>query len=434
MTTMRHAALIVVSALLISLLAACTSTAALQTPASPPATISTPAPISAPVALISASDATAVPTSASSASSADSATDAIKQVIQQSNQEQQQAVAAQDPTLMRDTATATYYSQAVQNLNDLVSAGVTAIQLVKLDWGPITLQGTTSAQATTTETWRTTLGDGSTLQQVDTNVYTLILAGDAWKVQDDQHPDAQREQPPQAPQGAAPAPAAPAAPEDVGQSRNWAGYAATGGTFTAVSGSWTVPTISAGRTTAGDATWVGIGGVRATDLIQAGTDATVQSGRVSYTAWIELLPQASQPVPLDVSAGDTVSVAITQQSGDTWQISIRDTTTGQAYQKRVTYASSHSSAEWIEESPAVGRRTLLPLDNFGTITFTGATTVEDGQQHSIAQADGQPITLSSQTGQPAAQPSALGDDGASFSVTRTNASPRIVPGARNING
>ena len=149
---------------------------------------------------------------------------------------------------MRDTATATYYRQAVQGLNDLVSAGVSEIQLVNLEWGPITLQGTTSAQATTTETWRTTFGDGSTLQQVDTNVYTLVLERNTWKVQDDQHPDAQQGQPPQAPQGTAPAPVVPGAPADVSQSRNWAGYAATGGTFTAVSGTWTVPNVSAGPT------------------------------------------------------------------------------------------------------------------------------------------------------------------------------------------
>ncbi len=434
-TIARRAALIAVGALFLALLAASTSTAAVPAPTSAPAASNSTAPISAPAVQIGAADPTAAPISNSSASTSAAVIDAIKRVIQQSNQEQQQAVAAQDPTLMRDTATAAYYRQAAQGVNDLVSAGVDAIQLVHLEWGPITLQGTTAAQATTTETWSTTFADGSTLQQVDTNVYTLILDHTAWKVQDDQHPDAQQVQPPQAPQGTAPAPVVPGAAQDVGQSRNWAGYAATGGTFTAVSGTWTVPNVSAGRTAAADATWVGIGGVSATDLIQAGTDATVQAGRVVYTAWVELLPQASQPVPLVVSAGDTVSVAITQQSGDTWQILIRDTTTGQSYQKRVTYASSRSSAEWIEEAPAVRRRTLLPLDNFGTVAFTNATAVEDGQQHSIAQANGQAITMASQTGQPAAQPSALGHDGASFSVTRTNAAtPRSVPGAGNING
>jgi Peptidase A4 family len=165
-------------------------------------------------------------------------------------------------------------------------------------------------------------------------------------------------------------------------------------------------------------------------LIQVGTDATVQSGRVSYTAWIEMLPQAAQPVPLTVSAGDTVSVSITEHGQESWQISIRNSTTGQSYQKTVTYQSSHSSAEWIEELPAVGRRTLLPLDNFGTVRFTDATTVEDGQQHTIAQADGQPITMMNRLGQPLAQPSALSNDGASFSVTRSEVTaPPIMPGS-----
>lgn len=434
-TTVRRAALLAVGTLFIALLAGCASPTAVQTPTSQPAASIPSAPVSVPAVQVGTAEPTAAPASSSSTSTSSAAINAIKQVIQQSNQEQQQAVAANDPTLMRDTATAAYYRQAVQGLDDLLSAGVTEIQLVKLDWGPITLQGTTSAQATTTETWRTSLADGSTNQQVDRNVYTMALERGAWKVQDDQHPDSQQAQPPQDSQGTAPAPVVPGGSTDLSQSRNWAGYAATGGTFTAVSGTWTVPTISAGRTAAADATWVGIGGVSATDLIQAGTDATVQSGRVIYTAWVELLPRASQPVPLAVHAGDTVSVAITQQSGDTWQIVIRDTTTGKSYQKQVTYASSRSSAEWIEEAPALGRRTLLPLDNFGAINFTNATAVEDGQQHTIAQADGQPITMSSRTGQPAAQPSALGADGASFSVTRVSAAaPQSVPSIGSING
>ncbi len=360
--------------------------------------------------------------------------DAIQSVIQRANQEEQQAVAAQNPTLMRDTATITYYNQLAQGFNDLVSSGVTAIQLINLNWGPITLQGTTAAQATTVETWRTTFADGSTLQEADTNVYTLVLESGAWKVQDDQHPNSRQLQPPSGTPGAAPTPVGPVAPAGAGQSqsRNWAGYAAAGGTFTAVSGAWTVPNVSAGNTPAADATWVGIGGVSSTDLIQAGTQATVQGGQVSYSAWVEMLPQASQDVPLSVSAGDSVSVSITQQQDGTWQILMRNATTGQSYQKSVTYASSRSSAEWVEESPVAGRRLLLPLDNFGTVTFTSATTVEDGQQRTIGQAGGQSITMYNASQQPLAQPSALGTDGASFSVTRTNApATSTVPGGRS---
>src|SRR6478736_6694465 len=108
---------------------------------------------------------------------------------------------------------------------------------------------------------------------------------------------------------------------------------------------------------------------------------------------------------------------------------IRETTSKQSFQKKLTYRSSLSSAEWIEESPTVGRRTLLPLDDFGTVTFTNATTLESGKQRTIAQVGGQPITMysstvqgrrgrfgqpgvrSGQAGQSLAQPSALGADG-----------------------
>ena len=51
-----------------------------------------------------------------------------------------------------------------------------------------------------------------------------------------------------------------------------------------MSGSWTVPNVTPSNSDAADATWVGIGGVSTSDLIQAGTDVNVQSGQVIYTA------------------------------------------------------------------------------------------------------------------------------------------------------
>src|SRR5580692_4075887 len=42
---------------------------------------------------------------------------------------------------------------------------------------------------------------------------------------------------------------------------NWSGYVATDGTYTSVSGSWTVPTVTNASGDVADATWVGIGGV-----------------------------------------------------------------------------------------------------------------------------------------------------------------------------
>ena len=96
-------------------------------------------------------------------------------------------------------------------------------------------------------------------------------------------------------------------------SRNWAGYEASTGTFTAVHGSWTVPTPVAGSTPGGMSTWVGIGGTTNPDLIQTGTDeALTTTGRVIASAWIETLPQPAQTISLAVSPGDSITASVTQ--------------------------------------------------------------------------------------------------------------------------
>ena len=102
---------------------------------------------------------------------------------------------------------------------------------------------------------------------------------------------------------------------DNPESRNWAGYAATAGKYTAVSGTWTVPEFAPDSPIGADATWVGIGGVHGNDLVQAGTQETVADhGRTQYQAWVEMLPQSSQPVPLSIGAGDSISISIEQSA------------------------------------------------------------------------------------------------------------------------
>ena len=72
---------------------------------------------------------------------------------------------------------------------DLIDGGVKAIKLDKIEWGPITVNGTT-ATATSFETWSTTLADGTTEVQRDRNEYTLVQQDGTWKVQSNTHPDA----------------------------------------------------------------------------------------------------------------------------------------------------------------------------------------------------------------------------------------------------
>ncbi len=200
-------------------------------------------------------------------------------------------------------------------------------------------------------------------------------------------------------------------------SRNWSGYTATGGSFTSVIGSWTVPQVVGNSRATADATWVGIGGVQSSDLIQSGTlDQISRSGHETHAAFFELLPNVPQQIPVTIHSGDSISVSITEQSTNRWQISFKDTTNGQTYTTIALYHSSLSSAEWIEEAPSNGRR-VLPLANFGTMDFSGASTIENGNRVTIAQSNAQSVVMVNSRGQAIAIPSSLGSDGASFSIT-----------------
>ncbi len=352
----------------------------------------------------------------------DAAVAAIKDVIQRANDEQTQAIANNDPSVMRDTATPSHYRDLVQTNDDLGSAGITSIKLVKLEWGTIAVSGS-NATATTYETWQSTFSDGSTDRSRDQNDYTLVLQNGKWLVSGDDQPD-QGSTGSTAP--SAPNPNVPPVSPSRDTSSNWSGYAATGGTFTSVTGTWTVPDPST-TSVGADATWVGIGGVSSHDLIQAGTETTISGGSSAhFDAWIEMLPRSQQIVPLTISPGDSVTVTITQQQGDQWLISLKDNTTALDYSTTVTYASTNSSAEWVEEAPSGGRR-ILPIDDFGSVHFTAAKATANGKTMSVAQAGGRPLTLINGARQPLAEPSALGSDGSSFTVTRTAASSNVVP-------
>ncbi len=203
-------------------------------------------------------------------------------------------------------------------------------------------------------------------------------------------------------------------------STNWSGYLATNGTFTGVSGAWNATLASgSGSTTSADSTWIGIGGVTTSDLIQVGTQNIISaSGQVSASAFYELLPNVSQPVPgVTVAPGDSLAASISQVSSGQWSISITDRTNGQSATFTVSYASSLSSAEWIEEDPSYSSRRQIPFDNFHQAVFTAGLTVENGRPVNLAASSAQPVTMVNSSGQPVAIPSAIGGDGASFSVS-----------------
>ena len=335
---------------------------------------------------------------------------------------------------MSDTSTPEYYQQMQQTNQQLLSQGVSSIALDQIDWGTINVDGT-SATAVDYETWTTIYSDSTTEESRDENDYSLVQQNGSWLIQADSQPNGgggERGARVATPSPATPAPLPANAPTAAASnpSSNWAGYASTSGPFTSLSGTWSIPQFAPASPTGMDATWVGIGGVKSRDLIQAGTQQqTSGSGQTLYSAWVEALPQQSQPVPLTIRAGDSVTVSLTEQSPGTWQVTFANNTTGQNFQTNGQYQSSHSSAEWIQEAPSAARGGVMPIDAFGTVSFSGLSAVTDGQQVTLAQTDPQAIDLETADGQALVVTSAVGGDGQSFDVTRTDV-PDAQPGGR----
>ncbi len=207
-------------------------------------------------------------------------------------------------------------------------------------------------------------------------------------------------------------------------SSNWSGYMSDNNNdYTNVSGQWIVPNPTGnGTSTTADASWIGIGGVKSNDLIQIGTvDNVTASGSVYSAAFYELLPNASvQITAFNISPGDSISAAIDQTGTNLWAITITDNTTNQTYTKNLSYDSSLSSAEWIEEDPSNSNGQLMPFDNFGTVSFSNAYTTDNGSNVDLSAINADSITMVNSSGQDIAVPSSISSNGSSFSVQREN--------------
>jgi hypothetical protein len=182
---------------------------------------------------------------------------------------------------------------------------------------------------------------------------------------------------------------------NANQSNNWSGYnqgtLERGSTlFNSIGGTWVVPTATQHK--AGEAesssSWIGIGGgcvdagCTLTDntLIQAGTEQDVGAGgKASYSAWWEIIPAPSIAISnFAVHAGDTIHGNISEVVGDSdvWTITLKNVTTGATFSQTVPYPSTHTTAEWIEETPLLigtSGTGLSAMPNLGTVHFTNAT-------------------------------------------------------------
>jgi len=142
------------------------------------------------------------------------------------------------------------------------------------------------------------------------------------------------------------------------------------GTFTSVTGTFTVPTPTGSGSSA---IWVGLDGVGCQVILQTGVDATIEDGKVSYSSWYEWYPDPSYVFTnISFAPNDTVKLTATAHTNTTGTVTIENLTQNQVVSSPVdsTTALCQQNAEWIVEDYAAGG--LVQFDDFGTVRFMGA--------------------------------------------------------------
>lgn len=183
-------------------------------------------------------------------------------------------------------------------------------------------------------------------------------------------------------------------------SKYWAGYAAEGSSIQYAHGQWTVSQVDCasiaqskivvkpgfkGKVFGMLSEWVGIGGFRTTDLLQAGVQIRCDSAKAkpTYEAFWEALPSSPQVVKgARVRPGDAISVDIRFKgpSDPRYVLSLK-VNGALAFSQAGTYRrTSWSSAECIVEDSqnAATIPGYLPFPRFGSIAFRSCTALTAG--------------------------------------------------------
>src|SRR5437667_1599279 len=211
-----------------------------------------------------------------------------------------------------------------------------------------------------------------------------------------------------------------------GTSQNWCGYAVESdlnaplrGAVSDVKGTWTVPAVSSsGSPHTYSSVWVGIDGYSDNTVEQTGTEQDWTSNGPVYYAWFEMYPKFWYRIlNFPVQAGDTISAEVKYIGNSRFTLTIANRTQNVSFSTtQRSNKAQRSSAEWIVEPPYSGG--ILPLADFGTVTFTGCSATLNGHLGSIGDSDWQndAIIMAYSDGMLKAQPSSLSSGGSGFSV------------------
>jgi hypothetical protein len=137
-------------------------------------------------------------------------------------------------------------------------------------------------------------------------------------------------------------------------------------------------------------------------------------------------------VNLKILPGDTITASVNANAAGIL-VQIKNRTRRTSFTKQLSVAAPDlTSAEWIVEAPSActqgGRCQVLPLANFGTVSFTRIATIGNGQPGTLSSPAwvASPIELQPDQGSasgfasagssPGATPAGLSTDGRSFNV------------------
>ena len=211
-----------------------------------------------------------------------------------------------------------------------------------------------------------------------------------------------------------------------GTSQNWGGYAVEtnlktplSGAVSDVKGTWTVPSVSSSDSAnTYSSIWVGIDGYSDNTVEQTGTEQDMTADGADYYAWFEMYPKfAYRILNFPVEPDDVISAEVRYRGNNRFTLSLVNHTKGVSFSTTQRLKAQRQSAEWIVEPPFAGG--ILPLADFGTVTFDGCSATLGGKTGTISDASWKydAITMADLDGTVKALPSDLASGGASFSVT-----------------
>jgi hypothetical protein len=242
---------------------------------------------------------------------------------------------------------------------------------------------------------------------------SLVLSGTAWaatRPQTHTHPLL-----PTGPAAPRPLTAGGAPQKTPTTSINWSGYDdATDGPFTSVTATWTEPAVRPSAAFSDAAFWVGLDGDGSNTVEQIGSEGYSQGGRLAYDAWYEMYPAVAVSVPLTISPGDVLTGTVDESSPGSFTLTLADQTSGKSFSVQTTGdVTAPVSAEVIVEAPTDQAGNVVPLANFGIVSFSACAF--DGKP--IGTYNWNQIDMTSASGALEDRTSTLGADGASFTVT-----------------